>query len=737
MTFQNAQDCHICEKPLGADRVRDHDHMTGEFRGAAHNQCNLAFRFKKVNQRLDDSHVIPIIFHNLKGYDGHLLMQAIGKFKKRRLQVIPNNAERYISFSLGRLRFIDSFQFMSSALGTLVANLAKEGEASFKQLARYTPDAEKRQLLLRKGVYPYDYVDSPAKLEEKTLPPQEDFYSILNQESITDSDYQHAQEVWKTFGCQTLGDYHDVYLKSDVLLLADVFESFRDMALKTYKLDPAHYYTAPGFSWDAMLKCTDVKLELLSDPDMYLMIESGMRGGVSTITKKYAKANNPKLDDYDDTKPTNYLMYWDANNLYGWAMSKKMPEKNFDWMTEEQLERFDVMQVPDDADTGYILEVDLEYPEELHDLHNDYPLAPESLVIEHENLSPHTQHLKEKLDVKGRPHKKLIPNLRNKTKYVIHYAALKQCLQLGMKLKRLHRGIEFHQSFWLRKYISLNTEKRKQARNAFEKDFFKLLNNSIFGKTMENMRGRIKFDLAHTEKRLKKLVAKPSFHKAHIFNKDLTGVHCLKTKIVLDKPIYVGFSILDLSKTLMYDFHFNYVKAKYGDAAELCFTDTDSLLYDIKTEDIYADMVESADKFDTSNYKETDPLYSKVNNKVLGKMKDELGGEVMQEFVGLRSKMYSLKHGTVEKKTAKGIKKSTVRQELTHASYVDVVFNEHVTEATMRRIQSKDHELYRIVHSKMALSPYDDKRYVLDNKFNTRAYGHFQNQWCSDIVTQR
>ena len=292
-TFQQAQDCHICDQPLGADRVRDHDHLTGDYRGAAHNECNLALKYKKVNDRMVFSFVIPVIFHNLRGYDGHVLMESLGKYKKRRISCIPNNSERYISFSLGSLRFIDSFQFLGTSLEKLVNNLAAEGKDKFKLLTRYVVDPTKQDLLLRKGVYPYDYVDGPARLEETVLPPQPAFYSILNQEAISAEDYAHAEEVWKIFRCRTLGDYHDVYLKSDVILLADVFEGFRDTAMETYKLDPAHYFTAPGFSWDSMLKYTGVELDLLDDPDMYLMVESGIRGGVSMITKKFAEANNP------------------------------------------------------------------------------------------------------------------------------------------------------------------------------------------------------------------------------------------------------------------------------------------------------------------------------------------------------------------------------------------------------------------------------------------------------------
>jgi len=342
--FTSAINCHICEEPLGADRVRDHNHLTGEFRGAAHNECNLAYKPVKVSAK-GDEYVIPVVFHNLRGYDGHLLMQSLGKYKTTRISCIPNNMERYISFSLGGLRFIDSFQFLGTSLEKLVTNLAQDGKQHFIHLCRHFTDQAEQDMLLRKGVFPYDYVDCPERLLETQLPTAADFYSLLNEEAISEEDYAYSQQIWNHFKCETLGDYHDLYLRTDVLLLADVFERFRKTAIETYKLDPAHYYTAPGMSWDSMLKYTKVELQLLDDPDMYLMVESGIRGGVSMITKKHAEANNPYVDTHDPSKPNNYLMYLDANNLYGWAMSQKMPEKEFDWMTEEQLADFDVTQV--------------------------------------------------------------------------------------------------------------------------------------------------------------------------------------------------------------------------------------------------------------------------------------------------------------------------------------------------------------------------------------------------------
>ena len=460
--FQKATHCHICEEELGADRVRDHDHLTGLFRGAAHNECNINFKFVKENQKKPFSFDIPVIFHNLRGYDSHHIMSAIGKFKHKRLSCIPNNMESYISFSMGNLRFIDSVQFLNSSLEKLVSNLAADGKENFFHLRS---DFEHHQ-----GIFPYDYIDSVKKLEETRLPEKKHFYNHLTEQHVTQEDYQHAQEMWTAFNCQNLGDYHDLYMKTDVLLLADIFENFHLLCMETYKLDPAHYYTSLGLSWDAMLKHTKINLQLIDDIDMYLLMESGLRGGISVISNRYAKANNPYLSNYNPDDPTSYIVYLDANNLYGWAMSQYLPEKEFCWMTEEQIATFDPMCVPDTSSTGYILEVDLEYPSDIHDAHNDYPLAPQRLKVDDSMLSLYTKSLKERLNIKGLATEKLIPNLQNKQKYVLHYRNLKLYLELGMKLIKVHRGVEFTQSPWLQSYISLNTDMRKNARNVFEKD---------------------------------------------------------------------------------------------------------------------------------------------------------------------------------------------------------------------------------------------------------------------------
>ena len=563
--FKKSEECHICGKKYTDKdiRVRDHCHITGKYRGSAHQECNLQLRVNPEEVK------IPVIFHNLRGYDSHFIMQEIGAIVKQytyknkkgqeqqmNINAIPNNMEKYMAFMLGNhLVFLDSFQFMSSSLDKLVSNLPRE---SLKYTSEMFKDY-KLDLMARKGVYPYDYMDSFDKFNCQ-LPTKEDFYSILNDEHISDEDYNHAKDVWNTFNLKTMGEYHDLYLKSDILLLSDVFENFRKTCMQYYKLDPCHYFTSPGLSWDAMLKMTDIKLELMTDIDMFQFIEKGMRGGISYIANRYGKANNKYMKDYNKDKPSKYIMYLDANNLYGWAMSQYLPTGGFKWLKQKEIDKFNVYNINKDNKKGYILEVDLEYPKKLHNLHNDYPLAAEKITVEKDMLSNYCKTISDKYGISTALVSKLIPTLGNKQKYVLHYQNLQLYLNLGLKLKKIHRVLKFNQSPWLKQYIDFNTVRRTNAKNDFEKDLFKLMNNSVFGKTMENIRKRVDVRLVTDEKKLLKLTSKPTYVSSKIFNENLAAVHKIKETLTLNRPAYVGMCILDLSKTLMYDFHYNYIK---------------------------------------------------------------------------------------------------------------------------------------------------------------------------------
>ena len=463
----------------------------------------------------------------------------------------------------------------------------------------------------------------------------------------------------------------------------------------------------------------------MTDVDMFQFIEKGLRGGISYIANRYGEANNKYMKTYDKKAPSKYIMYLDANNLYGWAMSQYLPTGGFKWLSQKQIDKINLAKYEVDSKKGLILEVDLEYPEKLHDLHNDYPLASEKLKVTKDMLSPYCKKIAEKYGISIGLVQKLIPTLSKKEKYVLHYRNLQLYLDLGLKVTKVHRVLEFNQTPWLKQYIDFNTEKRKNAKNAFEKDFFKLMNNSVFGKTMENIRKRVDVRLVTDEKKLLKLTSKPTYVSSKIFNENLVAVHKIKETLTLNRPAYVGMCILDLSKTLMYDFHYNYIKDKYGDKAKLFFTDTDSLTYEIEAKDVYKDFWNDKDKFDNSDYSESSTYFDKTNKKVIGKFKDEAAGLPICEFVGLRSKMYSyIKDDQKGGKTAKGIKKNVIKKDITHENYKQTLFNNQQMYHKMKTIRSENHQLGSYEINKVSLSCFDDKRYISDDGITSYAYGH-------------
>lgn len=704
LEFTSTSKCHICsEQFLPHDiRVRDHCHFTGKYRGPAHQPCNLNYKAEKV---------IPVVFHNLTCYDAHFIIRELVTRFTGTTSVIPLNKEKYISFTkrIGafQLRFIDSFKFLDASLDKLVSYLPREQLSILREEFKSYPP-EKMQLLFKKGVFPYDWLDSMDKYSVESLPSEEEFYNYLTESEVKLEDYKRAEEVWREFDIQTMGQYSDLYLKTDVLLLADVFENFRKNCMIHYSLDPAHYYTIPGLAWDAMLRITGVELQLFTDIDMVLFVERGIRGGLSQCSNRYSRANNRYTPDYDPSQPSKYLMYFDVVNLYGWAMSQCLPFQNFSWMTDPN---FDVNSIADDAQYGYILEVDMDYPQKLHDLHRDLPFCPTR------DKAPSARDFK------------LLATVKNKKRYVIHYRNLKQCLAHGLRLKKIHRILKFEQKPWLRSYIDVNTHLRAEAKNDFEKNLFKLMNNAVFGKTMENVRNHIDIRLVTKwEGRYgaNALIAKPSFHRGTIFSENFMAIEMRKLLIKFNKPIYVGMSILDISKTRVYDFHHSYMLNEFGDRCKLMYTDTDSLLYEIRCDDIYQLIKRDAHKFDTSDYP-TNNVHgiSLLNKKVPGLMKDEYSGVILEEYVALRSKMYALRVGGKEEKRLKGIKRNVVQRCITFQDYLECLRTLTIQTQVQQTIRSSKHIVYSISEMKVALSPHDTKRYIIPNSTDTLPWGHY------------
>ena len=731
--FESALVCYICGKQFPDEftntkrsltKVRDHDHLTGKYRGAAHSQCNLNMR---------KTYKIPVFIHNFRGYDSHLIVPAFTQFKGMVMQVIGQGLEKYMSLTWdSTIVFKDSLQFLGGSLEALVECLLKSGKDKFHALNeafRDETDDEGMDKLLRKGVYPYDYMNNEDRFKEQKLPERAAFFSRLTNTECSEANYKHAEDIWEKFKCKTMRDYHDLYLKMDVLLLADVFESFRSATLSTLGLDPAYYVSGPQLSWDCMMKMTRCQLTLLNDPEMFNVLNANLRGGITMITKRYAKANNKYLHDaYNPAARSSYIIYLDANNLYGHAMSQPLPYDEFTWMSEAECQQVDWLAQTDDQPYGYFVECDLHYPDELHNHHNDYPLAAERIVVEDCLLSETQENIRERYAISHAATAKLIPNFFDKKKMLIHYRNLRFYLEHGLQVTKMHRAIRFKQMRWLEPYIRTNTELRAKSKDPVETTLRKNMNNNIYGKTCENLTKRTDIRLVNTQKECDKLICKPHCLRFRVFAEELAGIELQKVKCMINKPTYVGFAVLELSKLCMYEFHYDYFKQWYPDA-ELLFTDTDSLLYHVYTDDLYADLASRRQHFDFSGYPAGHALFGDENKMVVGKMKDEAGGKIITEFVGLRPKMYSylteLDEGTIkEAKRAKGIQRAAMT-DVRHANYLAQLHEAAENYVNVRRIGQKHHRVFTVESVKRGLCAFDDKRYLLPDGIHTLAHGHY------------
>jgi hypothetical protein len=648
------------------------------------------------------------------------------------LHVIPVTDQNYIAFTKTvkasiekdwdfqkiarcqiKFKFLDSFRFMASSLDKLTSYLPISHKLILRREFAHLPE-QQMKLLERKGVFPYDFVDSVNKLECTALPLREQFYNKLTDSHITEEEHQFAQLIWKEFGIRNLGEYADLYLKTDILLLADIFENFRTKCCEIYNLDPCHYYTVPGFSFDAMLRYTNVEIELLTDIDMLMFVERGIRGGISQCSKRYAKANNKFIgDEYNPQEPTSYLMYLDVNNLYGYAMMQPLPLNGFEWVPDVKC----IEQINDlvrDPNVSCLIEVDLEYGVHLHNKQQDYPLCAEKMKPPNGKME------------------KLMLTLHDKKKYILHYKMLEFVIKHGLVVTKIHRVLRFNQYAWLKPYIDLNTQHRTLAKNEFEKNLYKLMSNAVYGKTMENVRNRCDIKLRQKwdgRYGIKNLIAAPNFKKRTIFSEDLVAVEMVKTEVCLNKPIIIGMSVLEISKLVMYSFHYEHMKPRYGDRCEILYTDTDSFIYLFTdVDDIYEDIKNDRHLYDTSDYSADNPHgILRLNKKVPGLMKDENNGECMTEFVGLRSKMYSVRvKGRDHMKKAKGVKAYLLKKDITFEDYVDCIQSGHVIVNEQNSIRSKNHHVYSIKQSKITLNPHDDKRYIKEDKINTLPWGHYK-----------
>lgn len=736
---ERADSCYVCGKALRTkEKLRDHNHLKKKrnYLGPICNECNLNITDLKATKT-------PLIFHNGGKFDVHFLIQKLHVIHQPVTNLIGKSGENIMSMNLfgNRMIVMDSVNHLSASLASLV-DIMKKSDKPLRLTARWLgEDPVGVELLSRKGVFPYQYVTGEDVLVNTTkLPPAEQFYDDLKESRVDPEDYGHAQRVWSHFGCLNLMDYMTVYLKSDVTLLADVFENYRFFFLSKFGLDSARYLSLPGLSYDCMLKYTKCGLDFIYDLETYNFLKRGLRGGVSMIPHRYAKANNPQLDDYDPEEPTSHLVYLDCNALYSSIMTKKMPYRGLKWTTKTVEEMRKILEDYTPAsNVGYYVECDLKYPAEIHDLTKDLPLAPEHRLVTEEMLSPHARRLSEKFGIKTDRTPKLLSTQYDKEKYICHVENLQYYIEKGMILQEVHRVLQFKQKAILKPYIDLCiNERNRPGVTTDEKSMWKLCCNAIFGKTITNVEKKNNLRLLSDDKKVLRAIRNPRFKHADVVNPKIVKICSSKKKNLVTTPYYVGVTILELSKLLLMKIHYDHFLAKYGRfRLTLCMTDTDSLLYHIRTEDLHRDLKEMG-IVEFGNYPKDHPYYDTKNAGKLFYLKDESGGTAIKSFVGLRAKSYSLEY--VDEKNNKITGKGIPRHKLKEIKHVEMlrVLNENCTTTVVsNHLRSFKHTMFSIEQEKVALSPLDNKRYVCDDGINTLPYGHADTSGESGLALKK
>ena len=734
--FHSKKHCDLCGTPFSetAKKTADHEHLKkiNNYRGALCNRCNLTYASAQRH--------IPVIGHSALSYDVKNLLTVFKKKTKEKhtLKILAKNREKFHCLYLDRFMFIDSYSFLQGSLQTLTDSLRKKGEEHFVYTQQFTKNEKQFQLLLRKGVMCYNYIDQDfeRKFEEPHLPAKECFYDTLKNEPLSQDDYSHACNVFAEFGCKNLRDYLLVYLTSDVLQLADVFTAFRKTFYKDFGLDASYYISLPQLAFDALLKDSKVRLELISDIDMYNWISASVRGGFSGILHREAVSNNKYMTTYDENLPDSYIMLFDVCNLYGFTMcSKPMPIDGFRWLTQREKDELDIMALDPKGPVGYMLEVDLGYEDHLHDEHALFPLAPEKRSVRASEWSPWTRNLasRYKLPIKdGAP--KLLLTLEDKNNYILHYSLLKFYLSQGLVLKKVHKVLQFNQGCWMRDFVLKNAQKRKEALSSFDQDMYKLCINSLYGKCLQSNKNKIDFRLITEKEKFLKLSSKPLFKSFQIINSGLVGVEMKQPEVELSHVLYTGATILDLSKLHLYKFHYEYMMSIYEKKdLTVCMSDTDSVLYHIRRRkdapSPYEDIGRNLRYFDTSNYPTNDPAYSIENKKKLGCLKEEGNGRLTPYiyFCGLQSKVYTLEHQKCkDTKKGKGIKKSTLKTFSVEDYENTLLEKSPVKGHKYQAIRSFHNQMYTVEGEKRGLSAFDDKFYILDDGVSTLPYGHYK-----------
>lgn len=750
-----AKQCAFCTTEFNFEdknrkKCADHDHITGDYLQALCGRCNRLRRQSRYR--------LPVLFHNLKGYDAHHLMR-FGLIKRKEWKIHPlyqsgsnciainvdvpisdellnedegtgeemeeENETGLKSRKTYRISFIDSLQFLKGSLD----NQSKTLEATpftENMLKRYY-NLEVDTVKFTKGVFPYSFLSSIEKLDAESLPSIDHFFNDLTDEPCSKENYEHAKQAWNDAGCFTFKDYLIYYLKLDVALLADCFEKFRHTAVKEAGLDPVHFYGIPGFTFSFAYKFTSMKLQALPSTELYLLFESACRGGMVFINKHHVES------DFDETKHLyHHIFYIDANGLYGSSMSSKLPKDGFRELSSEEMQLFTSEWFINDFDTqgekGYLVCCDLEYPPEVQNETMDFPLAPETCTISWDELSPFSQDewKRQRGSEPFIPCKKLMMTHRDKYNYTVHSSLLKYYLMRGLRMKKVHKIIEFNQEAYLKPYIDYHTKARSRSSTEEAKQFHKLNVNSLFGKTMENPRRYKKSYLVRDPHYLFRHASSPLCDSVIPLDEYTCIVNLRQAEVELSKPIFIGQAVLDLSKLIMYEMFDRWKANELMKNVELVGGDTDSFFLYVSSKYSRDEILYSfKDEFDSSNYPLNHPLYSPANKSKLGYFKDETRGQAIKSLYMQSPKTYSIiTENDCRVARAKGIQ-SHKRDKFSHKEFRDIQEDGKIRSVSQTSIQSKYHEVFTITQEKRALACWDTKRFWLNDNLSV-PYGHYK-----------
>jgi len=727
-SLDEVSDCYLCGDEMAAgEKVLDHDHLTGQFLGVAHSECNLK---RREDQKL------TVFFHNFSGYDSHFVVKAMANVEGiQDVEAIPLNTQKFKTILLNkRIRFLDSYAFLSDSLAKLTDMLRKSGH-QFPMMAKGMELTENQlELCLRKGVYPYSFATSMDSLiNQKVLPSISEFYDQMGERTCDPEDYNHAKQVWETFGCRNMLDYTTLYVKTDVFLLAEIVTHFRQMIFQTFGLDMVHYFSLPHMAMDIMLKRSEVEIELMSDQEMVDLLQKNIRGGLSFANVRHS--TRVTSDDTDNEKDHRVMCYVDANNLYGKAMTFPMPKSGFEWVPEEELVGFDVdKEISLGNGTGYILEVDLEYPNHLHILHNSFPLAPETMDITWDDLSPFSKSAYVANGNKPGSYKatKLTATFRKREKYLVHGINLKFYLEQGLVLKKIHRAIRFYQEDFMAPFIEECTRHRMTASTVCEQNMWKLVCNSVYGKLIESLGKRMdcKFNWGdEADKKFLRNATNPRYKSSIVCDENYSISFLQKKEVFMRQSFVIGFSILELSKYIMQDLYYNKIQSACGMYnVQVMMSDTDSFLLNIRAPNEKTVMEKLSSVMDFSNYPLLHSLYDGRFKKVPGYLKNELPNSVIEEAVAIKSKVYAIKSrkakseeegGGVDRASdvslltkIKGVKKGA-QEKLSFQTYKNCLFQSvpEPVEIEQYSLRSKNHTNQLVRSRKVAFTSFDDKRY--------------------------